>query len=461
MATTPMFAPDGTLGDVPTERVQDAIKAGGKVGVEMFAPDGTKGVVPAERFQDAVKAGGRPVTIGTPEPQRPGILSTMGSALGRIGKAIITPQAQNPYPGMGLEQKQEAAQESAAEDAERKKAGYSTGYRMAAPIAQSIGVNVPKMEQDAKEGNERAVIGEAAAPAVALGAARAIPAIAESETAGKLGRTGIEAGKGALKLGDVAVFERGSKAIKTVGNTAGKIGDIWRKPPVYPGAPLPEHPGIFPGAPLPENPGTFSKVPLGPEAPPADVLRAAPLSRGPQSAKIVNPADALKAIPTKPVFPGAPLPEHPGVFSKVPLGPEPAPAPIPKAVAAKKLEALLGNALDVKPPQIPEGHTPVESSALTSFKYDPEAKELHFAFKSNPDTVHVFGDISPEQAQAFLNAKSKGSAFQAIKNSSSPQVAKIINGERIAMKPVRMAPAENPKAIPTAKPAQESPVSAP
>lgn len=63
---------------------------------------------------------------------------------------------------------------------------------------------------------------------------------------------------------DLATFER-----------LGKIYDAWANQmpaamkaraaamrPVYPGAPLPEHPGVFPGAPLPENPGTFPGAPL-------------------------------------------------------------------------------------------------------------------------------------------------------------------------------------------------------
>ena len=55
--TTPMIAPDGTLADIPNVKVQDAVKAGFKIGVEMTAPDGTKGVIPIERESEALKAG--------------------------------------------------------------------------------------------------------------------------------------------------------------------------------------------------------------------------------------------------------------------------------------------------------------------------------------------------------------------------------------------------------------------
>lgn len=57
--TVPMFAPDGTPGDIPSEKVHDAIAAGGSIGVPVLAPDGTHGIVPAGRLHDALKAGGK------------------------------------------------------------------------------------------------------------------------------------------------------------------------------------------------------------------------------------------------------------------------------------------------------------------------------------------------------------------------------------------------------------------
>lgn len=59
MATVPMLAPDGTSGEIPQDKVQDAIKAGFKQAVEMTSPDGKKGYIPLDRQQDAMKAGFR------------------------------------------------------------------------------------------------------------------------------------------------------------------------------------------------------------------------------------------------------------------------------------------------------------------------------------------------------------------------------------------------------------------
>lgn len=53
-----IFAPDGTQGSVPFDKVMDAVKAGGQLGIPVYAPDGTPGYVPQNRVHDAVVAGG-------------------------------------------------------------------------------------------------------------------------------------------------------------------------------------------------------------------------------------------------------------------------------------------------------------------------------------------------------------------------------------------------------------------
>lgn len=84
-------------------------------------------------------------------------------------------------------------------------------------------------------------------------------------------------------------------------------------------------------------------------------------------------------------------------------------------------------------PDATEGHTPHDSSALKSSKYDPGAKEFHARMTSG-DTTYVYGDVAPEEHEAFSGADSKGKAYQQIKN-GHPLVAKIVNGKRIAVKP--------------------------
>lgn len=95
-----------------------------------------------------------------------------------------------------------------------------------------------------------------------------------------------------------------------------------------------------------------------------------------------------------------------------------------------KLGDLLNEGLGGK---IPEGHTPVKSSAIRSYKYDPATKEFEASTASG---TYIHGDVSPEQVEAFEKASSKGKAWSDLKNNST-YVGKIVNGERVAAKPPR------------------------
>jgi hypothetical protein len=154
----------------------------------------------------------------------------------------------------------------------------------------------------------------------------------------------------------------------------------------------------------------------GPEPPPAPVAKPPGLT-----------------IPTQPPAP-MPAAEAPRPFTPEPSQSNNA------AQLSKKLDDLLRDAVGNKPvqpgvsigeqtrpfaaapvkPAIPEGHTPVESTAVTSFKYDPQANELHI--HANGKT-YTYGDISREDAATFQNAQSKGKAWQAIK-ANNPLVKK-------------------------------------
>jgi hypothetical protein len=108
------------------------------------------------------------------------------------------------------------------------------------------------------------------------------------------------------------------------------------------------------------------------------------------------------------------------------------------------LRGQLSSAMKESAPALPEGHTPVESSAVQSYRYDPDAQEFHARYSSGGDTTHVFGDVSPDEAQAFQQAGSKGKAMQAIKQ-NHPLVAKIVNGKRISTTPARGSISEGMK----------------
>jgi hypothetical protein len=238
-----------------------------------------------------------------------------------------------------------------------------------------------------------------------------------------------------------------------------------------------------PGAPFPETPD------------PA-LLQSHPLSTGPQPAP-PRPSDALGNIPVargsiaKSMGPGAPFPEtpDPALLQSHPLstGPQPAPPrpsdalgniPVARGSIAKSMEPqtsakpitrgslsqMMGDQLEkglgasppLKPnvplrgqisttmkeaaPQIPEGHTAVDSTAIRSYKYDPQTQEFE-AWPTSGDTAYRYGEVSPDAAKAFQDAASKGKAFQQIKNSGT-LVAKRVNGKWVSVKPARGAISE-------------------
>jgi hypothetical protein len=231
--------------------------------------------------------------------------------------------------------------------------------------------------------------------------------------------------------------------------------------PVYPGAPLPERPGVFPGAPLPANP-------LPEQINPSLVSPARTLP-GMHTPEVTRPPAPVAAPPAQPIpaRPGLQLsgevaaraPEARSIvvdpatgrpeFSDA-LAAKQAEVSTPTKTTAVDLEKQLNDALGGKPLQrgvslknqikaavqsqtkLPEGFTPVDSSALKGYKYNPDTQEFESITTNGQRYVH--GDVSPDQAAAFEAADSKGKAWNDLR-SSSPLVAKVVDGRRVAAKP--------------------------
>jgi len=146
-------------------------------------------------------------------------------------KGLFAPQAQNPYPGMGQEQKAADAAIAEQQDKNRKAAGYNLPYRVLAPVAQSTGLNVPGMEQAAAEGDTAGVLGHAAAGVApqALVAAHmmrdpapppGIPAAPETSGGGFRGK--VQAYMG---IGDRLVKKVGTEALDTHASAVQDVAD--------------------------------------------------------------------------------------------------------------------------------------------------------------------------------------------------------------------------------------------
>lgn len=222
-------------------------------------------------------------------------------------------------------------------------------------------------------------------------------------------------------------------------------------PAVYPGAPLPENPGqltlkpTYPGAPLPANPGQLTLKPVYPGAPepviPPELRQAVGLREGGKPA--IDPAAGLGKLPAHAV--------HQAIQE---LGPKATiEAVTERASNIAKLGDLLNDSLGGKglEPNVPlknqggvvtpktngspAGHTPVESSALKSYKYDPATREFESVTRGGQH--YIYGDVPPEAAAKFEAADSKGQAWGELRKTPGVvQVAKVVNGKRVPTRPV-------------------------
>lgn len=110
--TQVMLSPDGRPGDVPVDRVQEALAQGFKVGIDMVSPDGTEGTIPLDRAHDAVRSGFTPkgqspaAGQGMQESSIPkmvrattGVLPAVGAG---VGAAVASPGIVSTPAGAGL-----------------------------------------------------------------------------------------------------------------------------------------------------------------------------------------------------------------------------------------------------------------------------------------------------------------------------------------------------------------------
>lgn len=315
----------------------------------------------------------------------------------------------------------------------------------------------------------------AAVPASPFVAAAAPAAMARGVIAGTMGgkvaRTGAEV-LGATPdqadlAGDIGNLAGGGVGAKAGGGRVGavtKVGaqDAFSRIPII--GRLVRRPSAMDyvtaamkGQPAPTPPGPEVRFP---EAPAPEVLQASALQAG--GRPVADPSAGLGRIPvSRSIAESMPAPTNaePSPIATTPAAqqsaapaPKATPRPMSKGQLGKAMDEQLGKALgaqqlDPKVPlrnqvpgrmpaeseaALPEGHTAVDSSAVRSYGYKPAAREFE-ARATSGNTIYVYGDVPPEVATEFVDAPSKGKAWQKIR--SYPLVAKIVDGKRIAVKP--------------------------
>ena len=217
-----IYAPDGTLGSVPYEQMQAALKAGGKIAQHMTAPDGTPGYVPADRVQDALKAGGKivPITDSPDQTSKPGFWDAAKSDAAGFVQGLAS--GGSPFDVGGAVKKGAGlAQDYAARQAE----GRSPLYNAAATaVSETPIMNTRPMEESANAGDAAGVLGHTVVPVAQAVAPLAGEGLLRAGSAAREGIGGAihtpegELTPGASLTGKVAGGAAGAAIGSTIGH---------------------------------------------------------------------------------------------------------------------------------------------------------------------------------------------------------------------------------------------------
>jgi hypothetical protein len=255
MATSPvvpMYAPDGTLGDIPYDQMSAALRAGGKLGVNMAAPDGTHGTIPADQVQAAAKAGGKIIPYDLSKapntPEKKGIWDTFTDDVKSVFSSLVsgsegpgapTPSEsyyssiKAPLPAHVEPYYSTDTEAMRRQDAARKAAGYNLPYRAGAAAVDAVVPSQPaaRMEEGAREGNSDAVIGHMLA-----GQALATAPLA-AEGLGKVGSKVLSKASSVAAEYKPQIVSELEKTHSLTGRTVKAAAEkVLPDKPIYPGA---------------------------------------------------------------------------------------------------------------------------------------------------------------------------------------------------------------------------------
>jgi hypothetical protein len=412
MSSVPLFAPDGSMRQVPAQQLTDALNAGGKRAVQMTDPSGTLRYVPEDQVNTAMQSGGKvyqPAPSFWQDPksflqnqsqemgqaaqnqmnQAQGPESQGKSLLSRMGHATLSylPAAASTVEGMasGLVGTDAGTWKNAAMVAAGAIDPALTGaYFATQGTGQLTGLTPGVNPGDLSPGNVQnallagaSVAGGASAanmpasgtalragPPIVRGTVRATNAVLNKAPEYVMGGAGAAIG-GALGGGT------GAGIGGTIGAIAGRTLPKFSIPGENFGLPQPQAPGVYPGAPLPETP-------------PAEVLQAGALSK----------------LPEQSALPASQTGEALGQFPRRPMQAQPAPVSQP-----------------IAQPPAPQGPAPMlqfepvaNSSQLAGHSYDPQTQTATMQFKNGQ--VHQYYGVTSDDWANYRNQSSPGKGFQ-------------------------------------------------
>jgi hypothetical protein len=391
MSTAPIFAPDGTIRDIPQGSVQDALSAGGRRATLMTDPTGTVRYIPEDLVPQAMQAGGK---LYQDPNAPPNTLGDMADVALQGLKGI----AQISAPGIAASLINKTAPGLAAKLQQIPYIGPM--MQQAAPLNQIPGMATAAMASPLAEGMATGdLVPDPNAPR---------PQPAPPSPASPNGSSLLK-----IMSRHIPVIGRGLRAMDTVGQLQDLVNGP--APAPQPAAPAPNQipqtngipwgsggqgplelrgqmiprSAVYPGAPLPENPGTFPGAPF-PQTPSPEVLQGNALARGAQPGQPL-PGAALGQIPQAQPAPQTPNVQAQPVQAAQPVTPRPAPM------------------LQFDPIS--------NSSQLAGHAYDPQTQTATMQFKNGQ--VHQYYGVTPDDWANYRNYRdsagnpSPGKGFQA------------------------------------------------
>jgi hypothetical protein len=394
-----MYDPQGTLRDVPFSALQDAVSNGGVPAHPVKAPDGTVRMVPVTRLKEAAENGGQIQPLESDEGHLP---TAYGFTLGNLAsnawegaKSVVKGAAalgsdivNNPNWVQGPDSTlNKFVFKPADAEADKAKNLWNQG-RYTEAVGHGLAAAVPLVGPAAAQLGEQAGTGDVGG-ALAKGAGMAAGGEALNLSA-KLAQAlpeGVSniAKNPSLQAGVTAAAKKlPVAAIRRIPYVGDVAADVYKA-------------GTEAAAKAQPFDATEANVPYaGEEAPPATRTVVTDPATGRPEFSDVLAARQPQAAPAAPVTP-AKLEE---VLNQATGG-----QPLVRGVSLRNQPA----AQAVASGKLPEGFTPVDSSLLKGYKYDPEAQEFTAVLKNGQSYTH--GEVTPEQVDAFEKADSQGAAW--------------------------------------------------
>ncbi len=420
MSSFPLFAPDGSVRQVPQGQLQDALNAGGKLAVRMTDPSGTLRFVPSDQVEAAKQAGGtiyqapasfwqdpktflqqRAQEMGQsaqnemnqatgPESQGKSLVSRMGHAM-LSGLPAIAEQVDkfgSALVGTDAGTWRNAAMVAAGAIDPAIPGAYfatqGTGQLTGLTPGVTPGDLSPENVQNFLNAGASIAGGASAAsapasgttlrtgPAIVRGTARATNAVLSKAPEYVMGGAGAAIG-GAIGGG------YGAGIGGTVGAIAGRTLPKFTIPGENFGLPQSQTPGIYPGAPLPA-------------APPAEVLQAG----------------SLYQLPEQSVLPASQTGEALGQIPRAQISPAQATEqPMPQATAQP--QAIVS--APAQPMPMLQFEPVQNSSQIAGHTYDPQSQTATIQFRNGQ--MHQYMGVTADDWQNYRSAASPGKGFNA------------------------------------------------